>query len=128
MQQTGSTDSDTTIQDLKDQVTAFRDERDWKQFHNPKDLAAAIAIEASELQELFLWKTPEQASSLNQDPVKREAISNELADVLIFSLSLADVLDIDLSAAVSAKIESNAAKYPVASSRSRSDKYTELES
>ena len=128
MQQTGSTDSDTTIQDLKDQVTAFRDERDWKQFHNPKDLAAAIAIEASELQELFLWKTPEQASALNRDPVKREAISNELADVLIFSLSLADVLDIDLSAAVSAKIESNAAKYSVASSRSRSDKYTELES
>ena len=128
MRQTGSSDSDTTLQDLKDRVTAFRDERDWKQFHNPKDLAAAIAIEASELQELFLWKTPEQASSLNQDPVKREAISNELADVLIFSLSLADVLHIDLSAAVSAKIESNTAKYPVASSRSRSDKYTELES
>jgi dCTP diphosphatase len=128
MQQTGSTDSDTTIQDLKDQVTAFRDERDWRQFHNPKDLAAAIAIEASELQELFLWKPPEQASSLHQNPVKREAIANELADVLIFSLSLADVLRIDLSAAVSTKIEHNAAKYPVASSRSRSDKYTELES
>jgi dCTP diphosphatase len=87
-------DSNVTIQDLKNLLIEFRDERDWAKFHDPKNLAEAISIEAAELLELFLWKTPKEiASSLKSNSALRRAIHEELADVVCFSLSLANSLD-----------------------------------
>lgn len=96
----------------------FRDERDWQQFHNPKDLAVALSIEASELLEAFLWKTPEAA---NPDKVKEE-----LADVLAYALLLSDAYGFDVQKIVLEKIERNEQKYPVAKAKGSAKKYTEL--
>jgi len=105
---------DRALQKLRD----FRDERDWKQFHNPKDLVIALNIEASELLEVFLWKTPEAA-----DRIK---VKEELADVLAYALMLADAYDFDIEKIVLEKIALNEAKYPVSEARGRADKYNEL--
>ena len=96
----------------------FRDMRDWKQFHNPKDLALALSIEASELLEVFLWKSPEDA-----DP---ERVREELADVLAYALLLADAYKLDPSEIVLSKIEQNEKKYPVSKAKGSAKKYTEL--
>lgn len=89
----------------------FRQERNWEQFHRPKELAAAIAIEASELQELFLWKGEESASEIMNDYERMQEISDEIADVLIFSLYLAKDLGVDLKRIVTSKIEKNKERY-----------------
>lgn len=107
-------------------VVAFRDARDWKQFHLPNQLAAAISIEAAELQEQFLWKSPEQAASLSLDESKRATIGEELADVLIYSLLLAHELNLDPAAVIQDKLAKNAEKYPVDKARGSASKYTEL--
>jgi NTP pyrophosphatase (non-canonical NTP hydrolase) len=96
----------------------FRDDRDWKQFHNPKDLSLALSIEASELLELFLWKSPEQA---NIDKVKEE-----LADVVAYALLLADSYELNLEQIVLDKIAKNEQKYPVSKAKGTAKKYTEL--
>jgi NTP pyrophosphatase (non-canonical NTP hydrolase) len=106
------------IKELTAALLKFRDERDWAKFHNPKDLALALNIEAGELLETFLWKSSEQA---NIDQVK-----DELADVLAFSLLLAKQYDFDVKQIVLEKIEKNALKYPVEKSRGIAKKYTEL--
>lgn len=111
---------------LRDEIVAFRDARDWRQFHTPKNLAAAIAIEASELQEQFLWCTDAESEARIRDVAKRQAIAEELADVVNFALLLADRLDIDLPKEVRRKIRINARKYPVKKSRGTAKKYTEL--
>jgi len=103
-------------------IIAFRDERDWKQFHNPKDLAISLSLEASELLEIFQWETSGEVPES-----KREALRDELADVMIYALTLAHDLDIDVKAAIRDKMAKNAAKYPVDRSRGSSKKYTELE-
>lgn len=111
---------------LVGELRRFRDARDWKQFHNPKDLAAAIAIEAGELQEHFLWRTPaESARDLGQRP-KRKAVVAELADVLICALLLADALEVDVDEAVLSKMRANARKYPVGRAKGTARKYSEL--
>ena len=107
-------------------LRTFRDDRDWKQFHNPKDLAAAIAIEAGELQEHFLWKTADEVSADLARPARRRAVVDEVADILICTLLLADCLGIDIDKAVRAKTAANARKYPVAKARGTARKYTEL--
>src|ERR1700686_2603948 len=87
-----------TIQSLKDLLIQFRDERDWSKFHDPKNLAEAISIEAAELLELFLWKSPDEvAIALKTDQTLRNAIEKELANVICFGLNLANSLDIDVS-------------------------------
>jgi len=111
---------------LLDLLRTFRDDRDWKQFHNPKDLAAAIAIEAGELQEHFLWKTKEEVAADLAAPGRRQAVVDELADVLICSLLLADCLGIDIDRAVREKTAANARKYPVSRAKGTARKYTEL--
>lgn len=111
---------------LLELLRTFRDERDWKQFHNPKDLAAAIAIEAGELQEHFLWKTKEEVASDLSTAGRRQAVVDEVADVLICTLLLADCLGIDIDEAVRAKTAANARKYPVSKAKGTARKYTEL--
>ena len=120
------TDSSTTLADLKTRVLAFARERDWEQFHAPKNLSMALAAEAGELMEHFLWATPEQSQAVARDPAKRRKIEDELADVVIYALEFANVASMDVAAAIARKMTDNAQKYPVEKSRGRSDKYTEL--
>jgi dCTP diphosphatase len=115
-----------TLADLVAAVTAFRDARDWAQFHKPKDLAAAIAIEAGELQERFLWKTDAEVDQDLADAAKKAGVAEEIADVVMFAMLLADRLGIDLAEAIPAKLAANAQKYPVKLARGSARKYTEL--
>lgn len=112
------------LSDLLNRIRKFRDERDWAQFHNAKDMAAALAIEASELQEIFLWKTGEDidATALK----KRGEIEDEVADIAVYLLEFTDTLGIDLEAAIIAKLSKNAEKYPVEKARGSNAKYTDL--
>jgi dCTP diphosphatase len=120
------TDSVTTVAELKSRVLAFVRERDWEQFHAPKNLSMALAAEAGELMEHFLWATPEQSRAIATDAAKRAKIAEELADVVIYALEFANATGLDVAAAIEAKMAANAKKYPVEKSRGRSDKYTEL--
>ena len=106
------------IQEIIEVLHKFRDERDWAQFHNAKDLALALNIEAGELLEAFLWKAAEQADS--------DKVKEELADVFTFAFLLAEKYDFDVKQIVLEKMEKNALKYPVAKSRGVSKKYNEL--
>jgi NTP pyrophosphatase (non-canonical NTP hydrolase) len=106
------------IEELTAALLKFRDERDWAQFHNAKDLALALNIEAAELLEVFLWKNSDQA---NIDSVKEE-----LADVFTFAFLLADKYDLDVKRIVLEKLEKNALKYPVEKSKGSAKKYTEF--
>ncbi len=108
----------TELEDLTTKLIAFRDERDWKQFHNPKDLAIALNIEASELLELFLWK--------NNDEAKKEDVAEELADILAYALMMAHHYNFDLNEIVLQKIRKNATKYPVDKAKGNATKYTDL--
>ena len=117
-------DSDTTIQKLRERARAFTDERDWEQFHNPKDLAMAISMEAAELMEPFLWKSP-ATDEIKADAGLMGKVEEELADVLILAMCMANTLDIDVAGAYERKMEKNAARYPADKARGRADKYTE---
>lgn len=120
------TDSATTLADLKTRVLAFVRERDWEQFHSPKNLSMALAAEAGELMEHFLWATPDASRVIAAEPAKRTKIADELADVVIYALEFANMTGLDVAAAIEAKMAANAKKYPVEKARGRSDKYTEL--
>jgi NTP pyrophosphatase (non-canonical NTP hydrolase) len=119
-------DGHTTVAQLKDLARDFANRRDWSQFHNPKDLAVAISIEASELLEPFLWKET-GADDVRTDPKLLGKVRDELADVLILSMSMAVALELDVSRLYREKMEKNELKYPVERVRGRSDKYTEYE-
>ena len=112
-----------TFEEAAGAVRSFRDERDWAQFHNPKDLAISISLEAAELLECFQWSGTDLVVGR-----ERDHMVEELADVAIYCIHLADALGTDLPGAIAAKMEKNAAKYPVDASRGNSKKYTELES
>lgn len=120
------TDANTTLQDLKTRILAFAKERDWEQFHAPKNLSMALAAEAGELMEHFLWATPDASHGVAQDAVRRTKIAEELADVVIYALEFANITGLDVAAAIEAKMAANAKKYPVEKAKGRSDKYTEL--
>ncbi len=120
------TDPHTTLAELKNRILTFARERDWEQFHAPKNLSMALAAEAGELMEHFLWATPEASTAIVADPAKRQRIEEELADVVIYALEFANVTGIDVAQAIEAKMAANAAKYPVEKAKGRSDKYTEL--
>lgn len=111
---------------LMEAVRAFRDERDWRQFHTPKDLALSISIEAAELLEHFQWRSDAETAKRLADPAEREAVGREMADILLLLLSAADVVGVDLHAAAVAKLRENAAKYPVDKAKGRADKYDRL--
>jgi dCTP diphosphatase len=120
------TDATTTIAELKRAMAVFAHERDWEQFHAPKNLSMAIAAEAGELMEHFLWVPAEKSAGLCVDPAKKLEIEEELADIVLFSLQFANMAKIDVAAAVEAKIAKNAVKYPIEKAKGRSDKYTDL--
>ena len=115
-----------TLADLVAAVCRFRDERDWAEFHTPKNLAAATAIEAAELQERFLWKTDAEVDRDLADAATRAGVADEIADVVMFAMLLADRLGIDLAEAIAAKLAANEQKYPVNLARGNARKYTEL--
>lgn len=119
-------DSTTSVAELKSRVLAFVRERDWEQFHAPKNLSMALAAEAAELMEHFLWATPQESQALAQDPARRAKIAEELADIVIYALDFANMTGLDVAGAIEAKMVANAAKYPVHKARGRSEKYTEL--
>lgn len=119
-------DRETSLQVIKDKVLEFARERDWEQFHSPKNLSMAIAAEAAELMEHFLWQSPDQSRVDLQDPALRAKVEEELADIFIFAIEFANMTGIDVAAAIREKMERNAAKYPVEKARGRSAKYTEL--
>jgi NTP pyrophosphatase (non-canonical NTP hydrolase) len=105
-------DSKVTFQEIKELIRDFVTRRNWEKYHNPKDLAEAICVEASELLEVFQWTTAEEASSWRNDPSRLDSIRDELADVLIYCFSMANALEIDLSEAILRKLEKNERKYP----------------
>lgn len=113
-----------TIHALTAEIRAFRDARDWMQFHAPKELAVGIAAEAGELLQHFVWQTPAQSEQRARD--RREDISSEIADVAILLFELADNLGINLADAMRAKIAKNELRYPVAKARGSNKKYNEL--
>lgn len=110
-----------SIQELKEKVIAFRDARNWTQFHNPKDLAISIALEAAELLEVFQWSGADVQIGTEK---KMNRIKEELADVVIYCTLLADNLNVDISKIVSEKLEQNSKKYPIEKAYGKSDKYT----
>jgi NTP pyrophosphatase (non-canonical NTP hydrolase) len=116
---------DEWLADLAARLRRFAAERDWEQFHSPKNLAMALAVEAAELLEQFQWLT--EAQSAAPEPDRRARIEAELADVLIYLVRLADRLEVDLPGAVAAKLEDNGRRYPAARVRGRADKYDEYE-
>jgi dCTP diphosphatase len=121
-----TSDATTTVAELKARILAFARERDWEQFHSPKNLSMALAAETGELMEHFLWATPEESQRLSADPVRRARISEEVADVVIYALEFANATGLDVAAAIEGKMALNARKYPVEKAKGRADKYTEL--
>lgn len=119
-------DDSISVRSLKRRVREFSDARDWAKFHDPKNLSAAISIEAAELQELFLWKSKKEIGSLLKNTKKRVAVADEMADIGILLLSLADILEIDFGQAILDKLKTNEARYPIELSKGSSTKYTEL--
>ena len=111
------------LDELKQRLRAFVAERDWEQFHSPKNLAMALSVEVAELVEQFQWLTEQQSAALDADRLRR--VEDELADVLVYLVRIADRLDIDLLAAAARKLELNAAKYPADRVRGQARKYDE---
>ena len=112
-------DTQTPIQQLKDLMRSFVDERDWRQFHAPKNLSMSLAIEAAELMEHFQWIDVAASREVQADPQKLAAIGEELADVLCYAFALANELELDISDIVQAKMAKNAIKYPAEEFRGR---------
>ena len=114
----------TTIDELTAEIRAFRDARDWMQFHNPKELAVAITAEAGELLQHFVWQNPEQSERRVAE--RRAEIASEIADVAILLFELADNSGIDVASSIRAKLASNEERYPVDKARASNAKYNEL--
>lgn len=122
---TGGVQMTDSIDALRARVNAFVEERDWAQFHSPKNLAMAMIVEAAEVVEHFQWMTDSDSRQL--DAATTEKVGHELADTFVYLMRIAEVCGIDLIAAVNAKIDLNAQKYPVEKCRGSNAKYTEYE-
>jgi NTP pyrophosphatase (non-canonical NTP hydrolase) len=115
--------SAVTFEEVREKALAFRAERDWEQFHRPKDLAEGLAIEAAELLENFLWKTSEQSRRVTKKEMKN--IREEVGDVFLFLVYFCEAFDIDIFEAAADKLRLNARKYPAHKVRGKAKKYTE---
>ena len=113
-----------SIAELTSNINAFRDARDWRQFHNPKDMAVSISIEAAELLEHFQWKNAAECEAHIE--ANREVVADEVADVAIYLFEMAELLELDLGAEMIRKLEKNAVKYPVEKAKGSYRKYDEL--
>ena len=113
------------IKELQDKIDKFADERDWNQFHSPKNIVMALTSEVGELNELFQWLTEEQ-SLIKGDESKLNEVSQEIADIIIYLLKLADKLNIDIEQAVNDKMEINAKKYPIDLAKGNATKYNKF--
>ncbi|MCK4816767.1 nucleotide pyrophosphohydrolase [bacterium] len=112
------------LKSVNKKIIQFRNDRDWEQFHNPKNLAQALSIEAAELQEIFLWKSTEESRNLRQDEIDR--VKEELADIFIYMTYICHAFKIDLFNEVLKKIEKNAGKYPIEKSKGSNKKHNQL--
>ena len=112
------------IRELTEKIKQFRDDRDWLQFHNHKDMALSLMLEAAEVLEHFQWKSVEECKKHAEE--NREVIADELADVAMYLFELADNLDIDLSEAIKSKLVKNTLKYPIERAKGKHTKYTSL--
>jgi len=110
--------------ELQSRVIKFRDERDWAQYHNPKDLAISLSLEASELLEVFQWKNADQVEAIKSDAKIRQRIKEELGDIFIYALTLAHEFGFDPAEVVMEKVQNNEKRYPADQVRGKSDKYT----
>ena len=115
------------IKNIQKQLSDFANERDWDQFHNPKNLAMALSVEASELVEIFQWLTPEQSAAIMSSG-ESEHVKEEMADIMIYLIRMADKLNVDLESIVNDKIVQNGKKYPVNLSKGNADKSTSFSS
>lgn len=114
-----------SLKDLRSRLNAFVEERDWDQFHSPKNLAMAMIVEAAELVEHFQWMTEQQSRELTAE--QKELAGQEIADTFVYLLRIAEVLNIDIIDAANRKLEINAKKYPAEKARGRNNKYTEYQ-
>lgn len=112
------------VKDLQNRIVNFRDDRDWKQFHNPKDMAISLMLEAAELLEHFQWKSPDEVNTHLKDNL--EDVSDELADILYWVLLMAHDLKIDILDVSNKKLQKNSEKYPLVKAMGNHKKYTEL--
>ena len=119
-------DANTCLQEIKDRAFAFTKERDWEQFHSPKNLSMAISAEAAELMEHFLWQSAEQSREDATSEKLKSKVEEELADIFLFAIQFANMTGIDIAATIEAKMKRNGEKYPVEKAKGRSDKYTDL--
>jgi NTP pyrophosphatase (non-canonical NTP hydrolase) len=119
-------DHETKLHELKDKIKAFCDARDWDQFHNAKELAIALSIEASELLEIFRWKNEKEVAELFKNEKKKEDIEDEMADILYFLVRMAQMYNLDLSEALDKKMAKNEKKYPIEKAKGSSKKYSEF--
>ena len=117
-------DRSTTVNYLKRRHAKFVKDRDWEQYHSPKNLSMSIAIEAAELMEMFQWTTIEESHDILKDRKKLEAVKDELADIALFILEFSNMFNIDLSSAIIKKLKKNAKKYPARLVRGKTHKYT----
>ena len=113
------------LKELQKKVIEFRDARDWAQYHNPKDLAISLSLEASELLEIFQWKDPQEVEAIKSDPESRRRVKEELGDILIYALNMCHAFGFDPSEVILEKLEINEKKYPVDKAKGSARKYTE---
>ncbi|EGE41190.1 MazG nucleotide pyrophosphohydrolase [Streptomyces griseus] len=116
--------TDIDVAELQRRLAAFAEARDWEQYHNPKNLAAALSVEASELLEIFQWLTPEQSARIMENPESAHRVADEVADVLAYLLQFSRVLGIDPTAALVAKLERNEKRFPLSSAAEPLDRHS----
>jgi len=116
------------IEELQKKVIEFRDARDWAQYHNPKDLAISLSLEAAELLEIFQWKDPQEVSAAKSDPGESKRVGEELGDILIYALNMCHAFGFDPSEVILEKLKINEKKYPVEKAKGSARKYTDTRS
>jgi NTP pyrophosphatase (non-canonical NTP hydrolase) len=112
------------IKELQEKVIQFRDQRDWGKYHNPKDLAISLSLEAGELLEIFQWKNQDEVEAIKTDREQRQRVKEELGDIFIYALTMAHEFGFDPSEVILDKVKINEKKYPVEKAKGRADKYT----